>query len=101
MDHPTPLCLHCEAAPQATALRLCVGCAARRGVRNLYKPRAGSSPEWDAHLQKLVERAKKRLPLFPEGETAALPPRPRPVNERNVNRNVRVHLPCQSHPGEM
>jgi len=59
-----PLCLHCERAPRAHYLRLCNACAALRGIRRLYEKSADWTPERDARIQALVERAKHRLPLF-------------------------------------
>jgi hypothetical protein len=59
-------CLHCEARPQETLYRLCKKCASRRTIRWLYQYSKHWTPEWDRHLQKLVERAKLKLPLFPE-----------------------------------
>jgi hypothetical protein len=59
------LCLHCEKRPQQTLLRLCSECEAVPGIKNLYEYRPDWTPEWDQHLQALVERAKQRLPLFP------------------------------------
>jgi hypothetical protein len=60
------LCLHCEARPQETLYRLCKRCASRRTIKMLYQYTKRLTPAWDRHLQELVERAKRRLPLFPE-----------------------------------
>lgn len=57
-------CLHCEAAPQEHYLRLCLKCARVNGIRLLYKKTSRWTPAWDEHLQRLVERARARLPLF-------------------------------------
>lgn len=59
-----PACLHCEQAPQETYLRLCRRCASVRGLRRIYKKTASWTPERDARIQALVERAKRQLPLF-------------------------------------
>jgi hypothetical protein len=61
-------CLHCERAPRENYLRLCNRCASQRGVRRLYKKTANWTPEHDAHIQALVEKAKRREPLFSEVE---------------------------------
>jgi hypothetical protein len=57
-------CLHCERRPKAHYLGLCAPCAASRGVRLLYQKRRGWTPAWEAHLRRLTERARLRLPLF-------------------------------------
>ena len=46
-------------------LRLCNQCGAVRGVRILYKKSRRWTPAWDVHIQRLVRRAKAKLPLFP------------------------------------
>jgi hypothetical protein len=66
--NPVPLCLHCESAPQSQeprlrGLRLCERCGARHSLRRLYRRPRGWTPAWDAHLQRLVERAKLGLPV--------------------------------------
>ena len=71
IDLHDPLCLHCERRPSATALGLCSVCHAVKGIRVLYLRRRGWTPEWELHLRRLTERAKQRLPLFPEGPPAA------------------------------
>ena len=63
---PLALCLHCELAPQEHYLRLCQKCASVKGIRLLYKKTSRWTPERDEHLQRLVERAKAKLPLFSE-----------------------------------
>jgi hypothetical protein len=60
----TPICLHCERAPPAGAPGLCPDCAADPGIRRLYRRRRGWTPQWELHLRRLTERAKRRLPLF-------------------------------------
>jgi hypothetical protein len=65
-EAPFAPCLHCEAAPQEHYLRLCLRCARVKGIRLLYKKTSRWTPAWDEHLQRLVERARARLPLFPE-----------------------------------
>jgi hypothetical protein len=57
-------CLHCEKRPAATGLGLCPRCHAVNGIRVLYLKRRGWTPEWEAHLRRLTERARQRLPLF-------------------------------------
>lgn len=64
---PNP-CLHCECAPQENYLRLCNRCAAKRGIRRLYRKTSNWTPERDAHIQALVEKAKRQEPLFDEGK---------------------------------
>jgi hypothetical protein len=59
-----PICLHCEHRPTVTDLGLCSVCHAVKGIRVLYLRRRGWTPEWEAHLRHLTERAKRRLPLF-------------------------------------
>ncbi len=64
---PVPLCRHCERRPVAgNALGLCERCHGMRAIRRLYRPRAGCPPWWEEHLRRLAERARRRLPLFPE-----------------------------------
>jgi len=65
------LCLHCEQAPRENYLRLCQRCAAQRGIRRLYEKTAGWTPERDARIQALVEKAKRREPLFDDAEPPA------------------------------
>ena len=65
------LCLHCEKAPRENYLRLCNKCAAWRGIRRLYRKTANWTPERDAHIQSLVEKAKRGEPLF-GGEDARI-----------------------------
>jgi hypothetical protein len=59
-----PLCLHCDSRPPVNGLGLCFACNAVKGVRVLYLRRRGWTPEWEAHLRRLTERARQRLPLF-------------------------------------
>jgi hypothetical protein len=59
-------CLHCELAPQEHYLRLCRKCADKKGIRRLYKKTCRWTPAWDEHLQRLVGRARAKLPLFPQ-----------------------------------
>jgi hypothetical protein len=62
----TPIvCLYCERRPPADLLGLCEVCNAKPCVLALYTTRRkGWTPEWESHLRRLAERAKKRLPLF-------------------------------------
>ena len=67
---PDLLCLHCERRPAAGRLGLCAACEARCCVRVLYAVRRrGWTPEWETHLRRLTERAKKKLPLFEDEPT--------------------------------
>ncbi len=78
MDMADPVCLHCERRPAAGALGLCAACHARSCVRVLYEVRRrGWTPEWEAHLRRLTERAKRKLPLFE--------PDPRPTGNHESN----------------
>src|SRR5438094_774399 len=62
------LCLHCECAPRENYLRLCNQCAGQRGLRRIYQKTASWTPEHDARVQALVEKAKRQEPLFdPKG----------------------------------
>ncbi len=62
------LCLHCEQQPPASGYGLCAGCRKRPAISVLYRRRAGWSPAWEAHLRRLTERARLRLPLFPASD---------------------------------
>ncbi len=66
-----PVCIHCEQRPPITGRDLCPACHAVKGIRVLYLRRRGWTPEWEAHLRRLTERAEQRLPLFPDGPSAA------------------------------
>jgi hypothetical protein len=46
------------------------------GIRMCYVKRRGWTPEWEAHLRRLTERAKRRLPLFPEPDSPDSSPPP-------------------------
>jgi hypothetical protein len=60
-----PICLHCERRPPVDLLGLCADCCAKPCVLALYAVRRrGWTPEWEAHLLRLTERAKEKLPLF-------------------------------------
>ena len=66
------LCLHCEQCPNATDLGLCAVCHAAENIRALYmRRRRRWTPEWELHLRRLTERARQRLPLFPDEPSAA------------------------------
>jgi hypothetical protein len=96
-----PLCLHCENAPQASAkYRLCERCAGCKGLRNIYRKRRNWTPEWDAHLQKLADRARQRLPLFARNDATELPRRPAPSDRVNRNRCKRIPVRHTLHLGE-
>jgi hypothetical protein len=64
------LCIHCEQRPAETLLDLCPVCHANNNIHVLYVRRRGWTPQWEAHLRRLAERAKQRLPLFPDGPVA-------------------------------
>jgi hypothetical protein len=66
----TPHCLHCEKAAAANGLGLCPACNAVPGIRVLYLRRRGWTPQWELHLRRLTDRARRRLPLF-EDESAS------------------------------
>ncbi len=67
MTPSPPLCLHCERRPAGTRLGLCLACHAVSGIRMLYRTRRrGWTPQWEAHLRRLTERARNGLPLFPD-----------------------------------
>jgi hypothetical protein len=65
------LCLHCEKRPPASRLGLCLVCGAIKGIRRLYVKRRGWTPQWEAHLRRLTERARLRLPLFEDDPKAS------------------------------
>jgi hypothetical protein len=59
-------CLHCERQPASHYVGLCATCASSIGIRQCYVKRRHWTPEWEAHLRRLTERASRGLPLFPE-----------------------------------
>jgi hypothetical protein len=61
---PAAVCEHCERAAATSRLGLCERCDAVPCIRILYTRRGNRPPWWDAHLRRLAERAKQRLPLF-------------------------------------
>ncbi len=65
MNSDSEPCQHCEQQPAVNRLGLCAACHARKGVRALYLRRRNWTPAWEAHLRRLAERARRRLPLFP------------------------------------
>jgi len=69
VSFPTGPCLHCEHRPASNGLGLCAICNGVESIRQLYLRRRGWTPQWEAHLIRLTERARKRLPLFDEEET--------------------------------
>jgi hypothetical protein len=70
------VCLHCERRPALGGLSLCPACQGVRGIRRLYERHRGWTPAWEQHLRRLTERARKRLPLFPEEVPGAAPGTP-------------------------
>jgi hypothetical protein len=73
MTAARPVCLHCERRPPAGGLGLCSRCHAHTTIRRLYLRRRGWTPQWEAHLRRLTERAKQRLPLF-DNDPPGVPP---------------------------
>lgn len=78
------LCLHCEQAPAVTVYGLCEACNRINARRRVYRVGRGRTPEWEAHLLYLTERAKQRFPLFEEGYV----PPPRPCRGRRRRRGA-------------
>lgn len=64
-------CLHCEQKRSCNGLGLCSACNEIKGIRRLYLRRRGWTPQWEAHLRLLAERARKHLPLFPVNRPAS------------------------------
>lgn len=62
------LCRHCEKKPKATYLGLCETCSSTKGIPLLYRKKPGWTQEEEDNIQRLVERAKLKLPLFPTAE---------------------------------
>jgi hypothetical protein len=63
------VCLYCERRPPADLLGLCEICRAKPCVLVLYTTRRkGWTAEWESHLRRLAERAKKKLPLFQKAQ---------------------------------
>ncbi len=91
----TPLCLHCERAPQSQdprrhKLRLCDRCGASASLRRVYRRPIRWTAAWDAHLQRLVERAKLGLPLDVD-EPGYVRPCPPDERKQRRYRPPRVH----------
>jgi hypothetical protein len=65
-------CFHClEPASDEkpiNKLGLCPTCASKKRVRLLYKIRHDRPAGWEEHLERLTERARKKLPLFDEDD---------------------------------
>jgi hypothetical protein len=62
-----PACRYCERRPVGgNTLGLCDVCHRARCVRRLYVPNPDRPSWWEAHLDRLAERARRRLPLFPD-----------------------------------
>jgi hypothetical protein len=70
---PRP-CLFCESGLASTSYGLCKACCQLPALRRMYMRSRGRTPEWEAHLLYLTERASRRLPLFEEGYES--PPHP-------------------------
>ena len=88
-------CLFCEHGPAVTWYGLCQYCARVKARRRVYRYGRGRTPEWEAHLIYLTERAKRRLPLF---EADYVPPARthrgrRKRNKHGVPRVFHVTLP--------
>src|SRR5258708_391343 len=94
-DHASRTCLFCESTPAITWYGLCGQCALIRERRRVYRYGRGRSPEWEAHLLYLTERANQMLPLFVEGYVS--PKRPvlvrRKQSEECVPRMYHLTLP--------
>lgn len=61
------VCIHCEKpAEKVDFLGLCDTCNKVSGYVRLYQSRPKMSPEWDAHLNNLRQRAKNKQPIFEE-----------------------------------
>jgi hypothetical protein len=65
------VCEHCERMQFVDEIGLCPACNKMEGIRTLYEHGRGWTPEWDAHLHRLAQRAKARLPLFENGAPSA------------------------------
>jgi hypothetical protein len=62
---PPTNCLYCERLPAVDLVGLCEVCRAKPCVLVLYTTRrVGWTPEWEEHLRRLAERAKRKQPLF-------------------------------------
>jgi hypothetical protein len=53
-----------ERRSSTSNLGLCSQCHARDTIRPLYFRRHGWTLLWEAHLRRLTQRARQRLPLF-------------------------------------
>jgi len=89
-------CLFCEQAPAVTTYGLCSACNQIKTIRRVYRVGRGRTPEWEAHLLHLTERAKRRLPLFAAGFVSPHRPHrgwrsPRP--RRRIPKLFHVSLP--------
>jgi hypothetical protein len=84
-----PACLHCEARPASTWYGLCEVCDRIRALRRVYRVARGRTPEWEAHLLYLTDRAKRRVPLFEAGYTSP----PRRSRGRRKGKRIRLRLP--------
>jgi hypothetical protein len=64
------MCLYCERRSAVDPVGLCEVCRAKPCLLVLYtKRRSGWTPEWEEHLRRLAERAKRKLPLFQKEES--------------------------------
>jgi hypothetical protein len=70
-------------------LRLCDRCGAFRGLRRVYRLPHGWTPAWDAHLQRLVERAKLGLPVGIEDPAYVIPNPP----DKRARKKLRPRRP--------
>jgi hypothetical protein len=53
---------------------LCNHCAGQRGWRRIYKKTASWTPQRDARIQAMVEKAKQQKPLFEDDQGCVLLP---------------------------
>jgi hypothetical protein len=82
-------CIHCEARPATSWYNLCETCDQIKALRRVYRFGRGCTPEWEAHLVYLTERAKRRLPLFVPGYESP----PRHSRGRRKGRRIRLRIP--------
>jgi hypothetical protein len=59
------VCRHCEQCQAVTIWGLCQRCDRIKKIRVLYLHNRNRTPADEAHLDRLRQRAKAGLPLFP------------------------------------